>query len=193
MLIKLGRGFGCGQQYIATDGGGEGEGGGAPATYSNFEINLGPTNNWQALVGMFMYDADDNEFFTALTPVGESVSNMAGLSAGEYTTNSDYGQPDTSSALIDANPNPDVFNSPVGVFEWSSTSSLPLIVFVKPSAPISISKIELCATVNYGWSPTHAFFEADGSALTPASAPADGDDYYQTTQVAHFRWYRWTF
>ncbi|MEC7028665.1 MAG: hypothetical protein VXW91_03250 [Pseudomonadota bacterium] len=100
MLIKLGRGFGCGKQLVS-----EMDGGDAPASYSSFEINMGTsTGNWQALSEMLLYDAEGNEFASGLTAVGETVLTMEGLSPGEYTSNSTYGAGTTDAALTDGVP-----------------------------------------------------------------------------------------
>ena len=188
MLIKLGRGFGCGKQLVSEIGGG------GPVTYSSFEINMGAsTGNWQALSEMLLYDAEGNEFGATLTAIGETVLTMEGLSAGEYTSNSTYGAGTTDAALNDGVPNSANAGAGSGTAQWSDSATTPLIVFAKPSSPITLGKIELCASIAYGWRPSHISFKGNGGLLTPATAPADETDYFQTTSTGSIRWYRWTF
>ena len=188
MLIKLGRGFGCGKQLVSEIGGG------GPATYSSFEINMGAsTGNWQALSEMLLYDAEGNEFGATLTAIGETVLTMEGLSAGEYTSNSTYGAGTTDAALNDGVPNSANAGAGSGTAQWSDSATTPLVIFIKPYAPISLSKIELCASVAYSWEPAHASFLADGVELFPVTAPEDVMDYLQTTANVNIHWYRWTF
>ena len=189
MLIKLGRGFGCGKQLVSEMGSG-----GAPASYSSFEINMGPsTGNWQALSEMLLYDAEGNEFGAGLTAIGETVLTMDGLSAGEYTSNSTYGAGTTDAALTDGVPNPASAGAGSGTAQWSDSGATPLIIFIKPSAPVTLGKVELCASIAYGWRPAHISFEGNGGVLTPVRAPADENDHFQTTSTGSIRWYRWTF
>jgi hypothetical protein len=129
--------------------------------------------------GVDVVDTGAVNIMDALSRVVYAIGNdFDDLTAGEYTSGSDYNQTILNGA-------------PVNSVHWSKTAGANLPVWVKPSAAIDLDYIDLWIVFKPTF-PTVTFFDQDNNALTPVVAPTGFGDAISSgspnTQTRQMRW-----
>lgn len=167
-----------------------------PTTFDGFTISI-PHTNWVGVTEVRMIDHDDNEWFADLSYLTEvQATTYAQVSAGEFATDSLYGNDPSRQFLNDGIPDITDPSSPQGNAEWSTNATgSGLEIYLKPSVPKNIKYMDLCINTYYGdCVSTLTLYSGDkDEILTPTDSPVDETDIYQTTSNGVWCWFRWTF
>lgn len=161
-------------------------------TTDNLTIDIPDATSWVGVYEVRVVDDTSTEQFASLTNVAGNPSNtLATISAGEFTTNSDY---NSNQYLNDNAPNINVSSSPVGTVHWADQGNDPngnLTVFAKWASSFNLCNVYIVMGINNN--PENATFVANGETLTPTLIPINSGDVFETTGSGTNKWYRYGF
>lgn len=131
-------------------------------------------------------DGATNIMEAPLTRVAYAVGNdLTDISAGEYTSDSDYNQTDMHTG------------TPVNVAHWSKTAGAPTSYFIKPSSEIVLDYIDIWFNAGSGASyvfPAVTFRDQDSNIITPTTSPSAWAEAISSgSPHANTRQMRWIF
>lgn len=163
----------------------------AAVNTDNLTLNIPDATGWVGVHEVLVRDDADAELFTSLTAVAGNPSNtLATISAGEFTTNSDY---NSNAVIKDGSPDIASSSSPEGTVHWADAGNDPngnLSIFMKFASVETVCDIYISMKV--GNNPEAMQIIVDGETLTPTLAPINDSDKFQTSQLGSVGWYKWS-
>ena len=139
------------------------------------EIEIINASSWALAHEVMIVDGSDVDQFATLTAVNGNPSNtFASITAGQFTTDSDYNGGTSNATLNNGDPDINVAGDVVGTVHWSDSAGAGgLTVFAEWSSEFGLKEIYLCVLGGgvYNTDVTDIVFkDENGTVITPVTA-----------------------